>query len=184
MLRRSPTEGFIDATSAENVLETHAARLGLSSAHGGEKETVSVVRTMGEQRHGRASRGRRGEGEWGTWPVDGARVRSTRCKRTVFCQCVSPAPPYPTADEGVYIEFPRAPDSADGPFPLCWFRFDRVDANASPLPRGELRCELTRPRSLRYLLVRLIAPEDRMEVRAARWGGTLGLRICCMIGQR
>ena len=73
----------------------------------------------------------------------------------------------PAADEGCCIEFPRTADADDGPFPLCWFRFNNVGDDVTPLPQGELRCELRQPRALRYLLIRLIAPEDRMEVRAA-----------------
>ena len=68
---------------------------------------------------------------------------------------------------GSYIEFPRreaeAEGDGDGVFPICWFRFDSVDQSATLQPTGELRVKLHQPRSLRYLLMLLITPEDRME---------------------
>eukprot|EP00908_Phaeocystis_cordata_P019163 Transcript_30663.p1 GENE.Transcript_30663~~Transcript_30663.p1 ORF type:complete len:600 (+),score=210.35 Transcript_30663:47-1801(+) len=54
-----------------------------------------------------------------------------------------------------------------GPFPILWFRFDAIDDSREGSeqlnPRGEFRYELAQPRALRYLLCKLISPEDRME---------------------
>ena len=71
----------------------------------------------------------------------------------------------------------RGEPGAGGLFPIAWFRFDAVDDEAEaaeqeqpPLPgaaargarRGEFRFALAQPRALRYLVLKLISPEDRM----------------------
>ena len=74
----------------------------------------------------------------------------------------------------------RAEPGAEGLFPIAWFRFDAVDddaeaeateqepqqlagATTARVARvGEFRFALAQPRALRYLVLKLISPEDRM----------------------
>ena len=67
--------------------------------------------------------------------------------------------------EAVVLEF--APQSAEGAegaeggglFPVAWFAFR---AGSGPNETGLLQCELARPRGMRYVVLKLIRPEDRM----------------------
>ena len=71
----------------------------------------------------------------------------------------------------------RGEPGGGGLFPIAWFRFDAVNDEAEAtepeqqllpgatarvaLP-GEFRFALAQPRALRYLVLKLISPEDRM----------------------
>lgn len=65
-------------------------------------------------------------------------------------------------DEGCFVELPTTPSEQDGPFPICWFRFNRIPQDCVNLPPGEMMCSLRQPRCLRYLIVKLVDAEDRM----------------------
>ena len=68
------------------------------------------------------------------------------------------------SDEAVVAELERDDDMyPEGcPFPMLWFRFASAAELSSP-ERGECKYELRCPRSTQCLIVKLVAPEDRME---------------------
>ena len=74
-------------------------------------------------------------------------------------------------DEAVVAELERDDDTyAEGcPFPIVWFRFadaaelERRRAGTGERELGEWKYELRCPRSTTCLILKVVAPEDRME---------------------